>query len=87
VRLVVCEPFVLRRGAVDETWFPEFDDYRAAARRVADAHGAVFVPFQAMFDRAVAFAPAEHWAKDGVHPSTHGAALMAEAWLDAVCHA
>jgi len=84
VRLVVCEPFVLRCGAVDETWFPEFDAYRAAARRVAGAHGAVFVPFQAMFDRAVAFAPPEHWAKDGVHPSAQGASLMAQTWLDAV---
>ena len=44
VRLVVCEPFVLRCGAVNEKWFPEFDGYRAAARRVATDFGAVFVP-------------------------------------------
>lgn len=84
VRLVVCEPFVLRCGAVDASWFPEFDEYRAAARRVATAHGATFVPFQTMFDAAVAFAPPEHWAKDGVHPSASGAALMAETWLEHV---
>lgn len=80
VRLVVCEPFVLRCGAVDDSWFPEFDTYRAAARRVADKHGATFVPFQQMFDDALALAPAEHWAKDGVHPSAAGAALMAQTW-------
>lgn len=84
IKLVVCEPFVLRCGAVADSWFPEFDDYRAAARRVADKHGATFVAFQTMFDRAVAYAPPEHWAKDGVHPSSAGAALMAEAWLAAV---
>ncbi|MFO1078175.1 MAG: GDSL-type esterase/lipase family protein [Planctomycetota bacterium] len=84
VRLVVCEPFVLRCGAVDDSWFPEFDTYRAAARRVADRRGAAFVPFQTWFDRAVAYAPPEHWAKDGVHPSAAGAALMAEAWLEVV---
>jgi len=84
VRLVVCEPFVLRWGAVDETWFPEFDTYRAAARRAAEKHGTTWVAFQAMFDRAVAFAPPEHWAGDGVHPSPAGAALMAQAWLRAV---
>lgn len=84
VRLVVCEPFVLRCGAVDATWFPEFDEYRAAARNVADRFGAKFVAFQTMFDRACKLAPAEHWAKDGVHPSSAGAALMAQAWLDAV---
>ncbi len=33
VRLVICEPFVLRCGAVNDKWFPEFDEYRAAARR------------------------------------------------------
>ena len=84
VKLVVCEPFVLRCGAVDEKWFPEFDNYRGAAKRVATAHRAVFVPFQAMFDQAIQFAPAEHWAKDGVHPSSAGASLMAHEWLKRV---
>ncbi len=81
VKLVVCEPFVLRCGAVTDKWFPEFDAFRAAARRVAVAHKALFVPFQSMFDEAVKYAPAEHWAKDGVHPSSAGAALMAHSWL------
>jgi lysophospholipase L1-like esterase len=81
VKLVVCEPFVLRCGAVTEKWFPEFDQFRAAAKRVATAHKTAFVPFQAMFDEAVKYAPAEHWAKDGVHPTPAGAALMAHTWL------
>lgn len=84
VELVVCEPFVLRCGAVKDSWFPEFDEYRAAARRVATAHGAAWVPFQSVFDRALQYAPPEHWAKDGVHPSSAGTALMAQAWLDVV---
>ena len=84
VKLVVCEPFVLRCGAVAENWFPEFDRYRAAAKHVADKHRATFVPFQAMFDLAVRHAPPEHWAGDGVHPSAAGAALMAHFWGKAV---
>jgi lysophospholipase L1-like esterase len=80
VSLVICEPFVLRCGAVNSTWFPEFDAYRAAAKRVADEAGAVFVPFQEMFDRASKLAPPERWAKDGVHPTADGAALMAHTW-------
>ncbi len=84
VKLVVCEPFVLRCGAVTDKWFPEFDGYRAAARRVADDFQAVFVPFQAMFDEAVKYAPPEHWAGDGVHPSANGAALMAHTWVRTV---
>ena len=84
VKLVICEPFVLKVGAVDDTWFPEFDAYRAAARDVAQEAGATFVPFQTMFDRAAKLAPPDHWAADGVHPTTHGAALMAHMWLNAV---
>ncbi len=84
IKLVVCEPFVLRCGAVNDKWFPDFDGYRAAARRVAGAHKAAFVPFQEMFDQAVRFAPPAHWAGDGVHPSSAGASLMAYNWLRVV---
>ena len=84
VRLTICEPFVLRCGAVNDKWFPEFDGYRAAARRVADEVDAKFVEFQAVFDHASRIAPPERWAADGVHPTADGAALMAHAWRRAV---
>ncbi len=84
VKLVVCEPFVLKCGAVNEKWFPEFDGYRAAAKRVAGVFDATFVPFQEMFDTAVGYARPEHWATDGVHPTSAGAALMAHRWLGAL---
>jgi lysophospholipase L1-like esterase len=84
VKLVICEPFVLRCGAVNDRWFPEFDRYRAAAQRVAKTRHATFVPFQTMFDQAVKYAPPAHWAGDGVHPSPAGASLMAYFWLKAV---
>ena len=83
-QFVICEPFVLRCGAVNEKWFPEFDRYRAAARKVADQNNATFVPFQSMFDEAVQYAPPKHWAGDGVHPSSHGASLMAHFWTESV---
>ncbi|MDB6017542.1 MAG: Lipolytic protein family [Pedosphaera sp.] len=84
VKLVVCEPFVLRCGAVTEKWFPEFDLYRAAAKNVAKAFQARFVPFQSMFDEAIKYAPPAHWAADGVHPTPAGASLMAHNWLKVV---
>ena len=84
VALVVCEPWVLKCGFVDDSWFPMFDGYRAAAKRLADKHGATWVPFQSMFDEALHYAPPEHWAADGVHPSSAGASLMAQTWLRAV---
>ena len=84
VKLVICEPFVLKCGAVNDKWFPEFDKYRAAAKKIASENHAVFVPFQSMFDEAVKYAEAKHWAGDGVHPSPHGASLMAHFWIQAV---
>lgn len=82
-KLVICEPFVLRCGAINDSWFPEFDHRRAAAKRVSDAAGAIWVPFQSMFDTAVSDAtPPNYWAGDGVHPTMAGHALMAKTWLD-----
>lgn len=87
-RLIIGEPFALRCGAVTERWFPEFEERRSAAARVAQAAGARFVPFQAVFDRAVqsGSAPA-FWAADGVHPTPAGHQLMADAWLEAAADA
>ncbi len=85
VKLVIGEPFaVLGCSAVTEKWFPAFDGYRAAAKKLADEFDAIFIPYQAIFDEATKFAPAKYWTADGVHPSMAGCALMAEAWLDAV---
>lgn len=82
-RLVVCEPFVLRCGAVSDRWFPEFDERRAAAREVAREADAIWIPFQTMFDLAVTEeTPPSYWAGDGVHPTMPGHALMAATWLE-----
>ncbi len=84
VTLVICEPFVLRCGEVDQTWFPDFDGYRVAAKKVATECKTIFVPYQSVFDKAAKSAPADYWAADGVHPTLAGAHLMAKAWLKTV---
>jgi lysophospholipase L1-like esterase len=81
VKLVICEPFVLRCGAINDKWFPEFDQRRAFAREVANQAGAIWVPFQEAFDDAVAAGTTpSFWAADGVHPTVAGHALMAATW-------
>lgn len=80
VRLVICEPFVLRCGAINDKWFPEFDQRREVARKLAEEQKATLVPFQSMFDEAAKLAPPEYWAGDGVHPTLAGHALMAKTW-------
>lgn len=84
VRIVVCEPFVLRCGAVNDTWFPEFDQRREVANKLAAELKLDRVPFQAMFDDATKLAPPEYWAGDGVHPTLAGHALMAKTWREVV---
>ncbi|HET8654159.1 MAG TPA: SGNH/GDSL hydrolase family protein [Longimicrobiaceae bacterium] len=83
-RLVVLEPFVLRTGAVDARWFPEFDERRAVARRVAQQAGATFIPLQEMFDELAEKAPPGYWLRDGVHPTPAGHAAIAERWRKVV---
>lgn len=85
VKLIIGEPFaVLGVKAVDASWFPDFDGYRAAARSIAEEFGAAFIPYQEVFNKAMRVAPGSYWTPDGVHPSLAGAQLMAEAWLRAV---
>jgi lysophospholipase L1-like esterase len=85
VTLVVCEPFVLRCGGVNDTWFPEFETRRAFAAEVAKGAGAIWVPFQEAFTAAVkAGTEPAYWAADGVHPTQAGHGLMAKVWREAV---
>jgi lysophospholipase L1-like esterase len=84
VTLVICEPFVLKCGSVNQKWFPAFEGYRAAAKKVAAEFKTIFVPFQSTFDEAAENAPPQYWATDGVHPTVAGAHLMAKAWLKTV---
>ena len=84
VKLVVLEPFVLRVGAVDASWFPEFDERRAVAARVAQRAGATWIPLQDRFTAAAAKTGPGYWLGDGVHPTPAGHALIAEAWREAM---
>ena len=85
VKLVICEPFAVRGvKAVDDKWYPEFYGYQKAAREIADQFGAIFIPYQRIYDEAQKQAPGAYWTGDGVHPTLAGAQLMAQAWLTAV---
>ncbi|MEZ6131752.1 MAG: SGNH/GDSL hydrolase family protein [Planctomycetaceae bacterium] len=86
--IVVCEPFVLMSGTVNDNedrWFPEFATRRQFAKDVAERAKAIWVPFQSMFDDAVASGkqPGD-FAGDGVHPTAAGHELMARTWRNVV---
>lgn len=85
IKLIICEPYAVKGvKAVDDKWYPEFYEYQKAAREIADQFGAIFVPFQKVYDEAQKRAPGSYWTPDGVHASFAGAQLMAKAWLEAV---
>lgn len=85
VKLIIGEPFAVNKvKAVTDDWFPAFDEYRRAAREIADEYGAAFIPYQRVFDEASKNVPPSYWTGDGVHTTLAGAQLMAEAWLQTV---
>jgi len=85
VKLIIGEPFAIKGGAaITDKWYPAFNDYRLAAREISDEFKATFIPYQSIFDAALALAPGNYWSFDGVHPSVPGAQLMAQAWLNVV---
>jgi lysophospholipase L1-like esterase len=84
IKLVLCEPFVLPCGVVNDGWFPEFAQRRQIVKKLVDEFGAVFVPFQSAFDEARGRAAPEAWAADGVHPTLAGHMLLARTWVAAV---
>ena len=92
IRLLILEPFVLHGKATENTpehptrweYFRDETPLRAAAaRRVAERHGAAFVPLQHLFDEACKLAEPAYWLHDGVHPTAMGHELIAREWLKA----
>ena len=93
VKIMILEPFVLPGSATDnnpenpDRWDyfrRETDLRRAAAKRVAEKQGALFVPLQELFDKVNADAPEMgYWLSDGVHPTAAGHELLKQEWLKA----
>lgn len=92
IRFLLLEPFVLPGTATEnieekprrlETFRREVALRGEATRRVAEKHGAAFVPLQARFDEACKLAPCDYWLMDGVHPTAMGHELIARAWMEA----
>ncbi len=84
VKLILGEPFVLLDGTSirRDQWIGFFEPYQAVARQAAHDFGAVFIPYQSVFDKAQQSAPTSYWCPDGVHPSLAGDYLMAQAWKE-----
>lgn len=87
VKFVICEPFILENGWVSKNtdiWKAEIQKRQKVARNLSQEFGAVFVPYQKIFNEALQKAPTEFWIWDGVHPMPAGHELMARHWIKSV---
>jgi lysophospholipase L1-like esterase len=61
---VLCEPFILPVGKVQENWEAYKSDIiqrQAVVRKLANEYNAVFIGLQEVFDKACEKAPADYW--------------------------
>jgi lysophospholipase L1-like esterase len=87
IQLVICEPFILPVGRVKENldyFTKEIKLRQEAAKRIAEKHGAIYIPLQADFEEAAKQAEDTYWMWDGIHPTTAGHELIARKWLQVV---
>lgn len=92
VRFVLCAPFTANTGRMRKK--PDFAlrdsvmrECADIVRRIADDYGAVYVPFNTMFDNIYATVPTSddtYWIWDGIHPTAAGHKRMAELWEQSV---
>ncbi|MDD4968919.1 MAG: SGNH/GDSL hydrolase family protein [Paludibacter sp.] len=85
--IVLCEPFILPLGRVNEkteTWQAEVKKQQAVVRKLAERYHCIFVELQEPFRNACKKAPQDYWIWDGIHPMPAGHELIARAWIKEV---
>ena len=85
VKLLLMEPFVLPGMATRGDWrtFAREVPLRAqAVREIAGKFHAHCLALQPLLDDACKRCPPEYWLIDGVHPTSAGHQLIADAWLE-----
>lgn len=83
-KIVLIEPFVLPVPEDRKGWREDLDPKIHIVRELAREYGAPLVPLDGLFAAASVKAEPAYWAYDGVHPTSAGHALIADAWLQTV---
>ena len=82
-KIMLLEPFIV---PVSEDWEvrrEDLDPKIQVVRCLAREFQAQLIALDGIFAAACTLAPPEYWAPDGVHPTTAGHGLIADAWLNA----
>ena len=84
--IVIMEPFFGEKKEEElNTFFKEnIGGYAAAAKKIAEEYGAVFVPLQDMIDSCKEKTDIYNILWDGIHPTTCGHELIARRWKECV---
>ena len=84
--IVIMEPFFGEKKEEElNTFFKEhIGGYAAAAKKIAEEYGAVFVPLQDMVDSYKEKTDIYNILWDGIHPTTCGHELIARRWKECV---
>lgn len=84
--IVIMEPFFGEKKEKElNTFFKEnIGGYAAAAKKIAEEYGAVFVPLQDMIDSYKEKTDIYNILWDGIHPTTCGHELIARRWKECV---
>ncbi|MBQ4269553.1 MAG: lysophospholipase [Clostridia bacterium] len=83
VKIIVCEPFVLKGCKTEANYegFLKIKEYAKVAKKLAEEYRLHFLPLQERLDEAAGKYNAEVFLYDGVHPNIAGARLIADEWL------
>jgi lysophospholipase L1-like esterase len=84
IQLVLCEPFILPVGKINDKWNEysvEIKKRQQTVQQLSNEFNAIFIPFQDAFNKALSKAPANYWIWDGIHPMPAGHELMAVEWM------
>lgn len=84
--IVIMEPFFgdKKESELDLFFKERIGGYQAAAKKIAEEYGAVFVPLQDLIDSYREKTDIYNILWDGVHPTTCGHQLIARRWKECV---
>jgi lysophospholipase L1-like esterase len=83
-KIILLEPFVLPVPEDRKQWREDLDPKIHVVRTLSREYNTLYVALDGIFAQALASVKPDFWAKDGVHPTPAGHALIANNWLKAV---
>ncbi|MCL5947121.1 MAG: SGNH/GDSL hydrolase family protein [Chloroflexi bacterium] len=81
-RIILLQPFLVEPN-IQDPFRLRLEPYIEVVNRLASEFSAVIVPTQTAFNEALQSQPSSFWARDRVHPTAIGHAVLARSWLRA----